>query len=89
MRGHRLDDEIMRLPEAVHDADGVGVRRRKFIRHALDEAHVEAAARDHVDRGQLFGTAQRIGPMPDRIAQDEDAGALGLPCHHRKADDGR
>src|SRR5205823_4636481 len=35
---HRLDDEIVRLPEPVHDADGILVGARKLVGHALDEA---------------------------------------------------
>ena len=79
MARHRLDDEVVRFPETVHYPDGILIRCRKFVRHALDEAHVQAAARDHVNRGQLFGAAQRIGPMPDRITEHEQTRLLGLP----------
>ena len=85
--GHRLDDEVVRLPEPIHHADRVGVRGRELVWHALDEAHVEAPARDHVDGGELLGGAYRVGPMADRIAQDQNARALALARHDRQADD--
>ena len=84
--GHRLDDEVVRLPEPVHDADRILVGGGKFVGHALDEAHVEAAARDHVDGGQLLGAAQRIGPVTDRIAEHQKPRVLGDARQHRKAD---
>jgi hypothetical protein len=55
VRGHRLDDEVVRLPEAVHHADRVLVGSGELVGHALDEAHVEPAARDDVDGRQLLG----------------------------------
>jgi hypothetical protein len=57
--------------------------------HALDEAHIEPAAGDHVDGRELFGTAQRIGPMADRIAEHQDSRVLGLARQHRQSDDNR
>jgi len=68
--GHRLDDEIVRLPESVHQLGRIAVRSGDLIGDALDEAHVEAAARDHIDGRKLLGGAQRIGPVADRIAED-------------------
>ena len=58
--GHRLDDEVVRLPEAVHDPDRVGVRGRKLIGHALDKPHVEPTARNNVDGRQFFGGAGAV-----------------------------
>src|SRR3954454_18663429 len=74
--GHGLDDEIMRLPEAVHDPDRIRIRGRELVGHALNETHIEAAARDHVDGGKLFRDAQRIGAVADRIAEHENARAF-------------
>ena len=95
VRRHRLDDEIERLPEAVHDRDRVLVRGREFVRHALDEAHVEPAARQHVDGRKLLGAAQRIGPVADRIAEHQEPRVLGdarehrEPAHHGRGHAGR
>jgi hypothetical protein len=55
MGGHRLDDEIVRVPEAVHYADRVLVGCRELVRHALDEPHVEASERDDIDGRKLLG----------------------------------
>ncbi len=87
MARHRLDDEIVRLPVALHDADRVLVRDRKLVRHALDEAHVEPAAREHVDGRKLLGAAQRIGPVADRIAEHEEPRMLRLARQHRERHD--
>ena len=93
--GHRLDDEIMRLPEAVHQLGRIAVGRRDLVRDALDETHVEPAARDHVDGRQFLGGAQRIGPVPDRIAEHQKPRLLGgarrdgEPDHHRRRHAGR
>ena len=86
---HRLDDEVVRLPEAVHHADRVLVGGRELVGHALDEAHVEPAARDHVDGRKLLGAAQRVGPVADRIAEHQEPRVLGLPRQHRQPDDHR
>jgi hypothetical protein len=76
--GHGLDDEIVGLPESVHHADRILVRAGELIRNALDEAHLQPPARDHVDGGKLLGDAQRVGAVADRIAEHQQAGALGL-----------
>ncbi len=90
MRRHRLDDEVERFPETLFDMDGIGVGRREFRRHAFDEAHIEPAARDDVDGRELFGGAQRIGSMRQRIAENQQPRILGDARQHRQRDhDGR
>ena len=89
MRRHRLDDEIMRLPEAVHQINRILVRGRDLVGNALDETHIEAAARDHVDGRELLGDAQRIGTMPDRIAEHQEPRLFGRARQNRKPDDDR
>ena len=54
VRRHRLDDEVVCFPEPVHDADSILVGAGELIRDPLDEAHVEPAARDHVDEAMSF-----------------------------------
>ncbi len=84
--GHCLENEIVRLPELVHHADGILVGAGELVRHAFDEAHLQPPARDHVDGGKLLGDAQRIGAMADRISEHQKARAPGLPRQHREAD---
>ena len=93
--GHRLENEIVRLPEAVHQLGRIAVRRGDLVGDALDKTHVEPAARNHVDGRQFLGGAQRIGPVPDRIAEHQEprlfGGARrdGKPDHHRRRHAGR
>src|SRR5215472_8610011 len=39
-RRHRLQDQVVRLPEALHHVGRAAVRRRDFERHTLDKAHL-------------------------------------------------
>jgi hypothetical protein len=93
--GHRLQDKIMRLPEAVHQLGRIAIGGCDLVRDALDKTHVEPAARDHVDGRQLLGGAQRIGPVADRIAEHQKPGQFGgarrdgKPDHHRRRHAGR
>ena len=85
--GHRLNDEIVRLPESLHHADGILVGCCEFVRHALDEPHIEAPTRDDVDRRKLLRLPQRIGPVSDGITEHEQPGTRGLPRQHGEPDD--
>src|SRR6266699_1389633 len=78
-RGHRLDDQVVRFPEAVHLPDRRAHRERHFIRHAAHQSHLQAPARDHVDHRELLGDAHRIETVGDRVAEREQPRALGLP----------
>src|SRR5262249_39273789 len=72
MARHRLDNKVMGLPKAVHYADRILVRAGKFVRHTLDETHVEAAARYDVDGRKLLGNTQWILPGTDRGNEHEE-----------------
>src|SRR5438067_3892090 len=78
-RGHRLEDEIMRLPEARHLPDRRALRERHLVGHAAHESHLQAAARDDVDHRQLLGDAYRVEAIRDRVAEREEPRALRLP----------
>ena len=82
--GHRLEDEIVRLPEALHQLGRIAVGGGDLVGNALDESHVEAAARDHVDGREFLGGAQRVGPVPDRIAEHQEPRVFGDARQHRK-----
>ncbi len=77
MRRERLQDEVVRFPEAIRMAHRHRIGRMQLVGHALHEPHLEAAARDHVDHRELFGDAQRIRIVRDRKAKAEQPGALG------------
>ena len=78
MTGHCLDDEVMCIPEPLHHAYGISVGGCEFVRHAFDESHVEAPARDDVDGRKLLRDPQRVGPVSDGIAEHQEPGARGL-----------
>ena len=86
MAGHRLQDQVVRLPEAVGQIGRVGVGRRNLERHALDKAHVEPAARDHVDDRIFFGDADRVVAVADRHAEREEAHLFRLARQDRHRD---
>ena len=67
----------MRLPKSFHQLNRIAIGGGDFVRNALDEAHVEAAAGNDIDGGEFLGHAQRIGPVPDRIAKDEQPRFFG------------
>src|SRR5437588_6996401 len=83
-RGHRLDDQIVRLPEAVHLADSRAHRQRHLVGHAAHQAHLQPSARDHVDHRQLPGHPHRVETVRDRVAEREQARALRLPREDRE-----
>ena len=95
VRRHRLENEVVRLPEPVHHPHWARVRRHDLVRHALDEAHLQPAARDHVDDRHLLGDPQRVVAVGDRRAEAEQPRAFGLPRQdrerevHRRAHAGR
>src|SRR6202021_2392629 len=45
--GHRLEDEIVRFPEPVHDTHRILVGRGELKGNALDEAHIDPPAGEH------------------------------------------
>jgi hypothetical protein len=71
--GPCLDDEVVRLPEALHHLGGSVIACRHLVRHAAHEAALEPAARVHVDHGHLLGHAHGLAPVGDGIAEDEQA----------------
>ena len=86
MAGHRLQDQIVRLPEAVDQIGRVGVGRRDLERHALDKPHIEPAARDDVDDRIFLGDADRVVAVADRHAERQQPHLLGLARQDRHRD---
>ncbi len=87
MRGQRQFDDVDRLPEAVDEADRVGVARHHLAVARFDEADFEAAARDHIGGGVFLGDAHRVRAHRNQRAERQDADVLGLAGgdaeHHR------
>ena len=86
MAGHRLQDQVVRLPEALHQFGRVGVGRRDFERHAFDKAHLDAAARDDVEHRIFLGNADRVVAVADRHAEREQPHFLGFARQDRHRD---
>ena len=89
MRGHRLQDQVVRLPEAVLQFGRVGVGGRNFERHAFDKAHLDPAARDHVEHRKFLGDPDRVVAVADRHAERQKPHLLGLArqdSHRDRAD---
>ena len=70
-----LDDEVVRLLEALPVVGRHGVVRHALAPGAAHPAGDEAATRDHVDLGQLFGEEQRVVPDRQDVAEQHDLGA--------------
>ncbi len=83
-RRHRLQDQVVRLPIAPHQIGRVAVRRCDLIGRALDEPHLEPAARQHVEPRHLLGDAHRVGAVGDRRAERQKPRALGLAGDDRQ-----
>ena len=78
MGGPRLDDQVDGLPHALARRRRVGVRRQQLVGHAAHEAAIQPPARDVVHHRHLLGTADRVGQIGDRVAEDADARVPGL-----------
>ena len=74
----------MRLPIAAHQLGRVAVGRRDLVGGAFDEAHLQPAARQHVEPGHLLGDAHRVGPVGDRRAERQQPRALGFAGDDRQ-----
>ena len=86
MGRHRLDDEVMRLPEALLEFGRIGVGGVDLEGRALDEAHLHPAAADDVEHGVFLGHAHRVHAVADRHAEAEQAGLFGLARQDRHRD---
>ena len=75
--GPGLDDEVVRLFEALAVVGGVDAGGELLGAAAAHEAGDEPALRDHVDHGQLFGQPDRILGQRQRVAQQHDLDPLG------------
>src|SRR6516225_3957248 len=62
-RRHRLQDQVVRLPVATHQIGWVAVRRGDLVGCALDEAHLQPAARQYVEPRHLLGDTHRVWPV--------------------------
>ena len=88
MAGHRLQDQVVRFPETPHQFGGVGVGGGDFERHAFDEAHLDAAARNDVEHRIFLGNADRVVAIADRHAEREEPHLFRLTrqyCHRDRA----
>jgi len=72
------------LPIAPHQIGRVAVGRRDLIGRALDEAHLQPPARQHVEPCHFLGDAHRVGAVGDRRAERQQPCALGLARDDRQ-----
>ena len=86
MGSHRLQDEVMSLPEARHQVGGIAVGRCHLEGSPLDEAHLDAAARDHVQHRIFLGDAHRVETIADRHAEAQQPRLLRLAGKDRHRD---
>ena len=78
MRRHCLDNEIVCLPEAIHDVHRFGIGGDDLVRNAFDEPHLQPAAGDHIDDRHFLRDAQGIVAVRNGGAQSEEPRAPGL-----------
>jgi hypothetical protein len=67
-RRQQLHDEIMGLPEALHESARIGIGGREFERSALDETNLEPASGNDVDHRELFRHPERVRAVGERYA---------------------
>jgi hypothetical protein len=65
----RLDDEVVRLLEALPVVGGIDAGGELFLPAAAHEAGDQPAARDHVDHRQLLGQPHRVVGERERVAE--------------------
>ena len=84
--GPGLDDEVVRLLEALPVEGGLGVVRDALAAAAADPAGDQPTLGDHVDLGQRLG--QPEGVLPDRqdVAEQDDLGLRGDAGEDRRLD---
>ena len=83
--GHRprLDDEVVRLLEALAVERRVDAGRELLLPAAADKAGDQPPLRDHVDHRQLFGQPHRVLGQRERVAEQNDLHAFGRGGEHR------
>ena len=88
VRGPGLDDQVVRLPQALAAAKGGDVGRRGLVGHAAHEAALEPAVGEQVDHRHFFGDAHRLVAVGDRVAEHQQSRLLGHARegaeHHRR-----
>ena len=77
MGGQGFLDQVDGFPLALADAHRVGVAGGHFCRAGFDEANIEPAARQHIDRRVFRGDADRVGADGDQRTEREDADLFG------------
>src|SRR2546425_7505402 len=76
--GPGLQDQVVGLPKALHHTRWPVVAGRKLVRHAPDEADLQAAARVDVDHSHFLSHAHGLAPVGDRVAENEQPGPFRL-----------
>src|ERR1700722_13874497 len=85
-RGHSLQDQVMRLPQAVHHAARIRVGRGDFVRYTLDETHLQTTGRDDVNHRHLFRDTEWIQAIGKRHAECQKSCAFGDPRENAEHD---
>ena len=81
---HRLQDQVVRFPIAAHQVGRVAIGRCDLVGRALDQPHLQPAARQDVEPGHLLGDPHRVGAVGDRGAERQEARALGFAGDDRQ-----
>ena len=84
--GPSLDDEVVRLLEALAVEHRRGVVGDALASAASDETGDQPAVADHVDHRQLFGQPKRVVPDRQYVAENYDLRLRCLPSEDRCAD---
>ena len=73
-----FEDQVIRLPKALHHARGSMVAGRHFIRHTAHKADLKASAGVDIDHGHLFRYAHGLTPVGNRVAENQQPGRFGF-----------
>jgi hypothetical protein len=65
-----LNDKIERFPVPLVHPHRIAIRRQDLIRHAPYEPGLQATVRKHIYHRHLFGDANRLPAVGDRIAEN-------------------
>ena len=76
--GPGLEDQVIRLPKALHHTRGSMITGRHFIWHATHKADLQASAGVDIDHGHLFCHPHGLASVGNRVAENQQAGRFGF-----------
>ena len=81
-----LGDQVVGLPQLLGASVRENVGGGGLIGHSAHEPAFQPAPGDHVDQRHLLRHADGLAPVGNRVAQDQQAGVLGLPGENTQHD---